>query len=461
MTVKHTANRLADIQKVAIPPLVLTLIMILVFQTSTVIAADLHGGQRNWESPDAKAMETWQSLRFGMFIHWGPVSLNGTEIGWSRNKSVPIEEYDTLYKRFDPQLFDAAEWVSIAQAAGMKYIVLTTKHHDGFCLWDSKTTDYDIMATPFGRDVVQELASACKNKGILFCAYYSIADWYHPDYPNPDKHGKSGYSLPAGQQSDMDRYENYMKQQLHELLTNYGPLGVLWFDGEWEEPWTHERGVALYNWLRDLQPSLLINNRVDKGREGMKGITSDREKYKGDFDTPEQQIGRFQTDRPWESCITLCEQWAWKPQDQMKSLEECIHTLVRTVGGDGNLLLNIGPMPDGRIEARQVERLKEIGNWLEEYGAAIYGTRGGPFQPQEWGVSTHRGNKVYVHVLRWPGETIVLPGLEQQVIGARLMGEHKIDYKQSQAAIEITLPEHQRQPMNTILVLELEQSVKL
>jgi len=405
-------------------------------------------------------MKWWRDARLGMFIHWGPVSLKGTEIGWSRGKQVPLQEYDHLYKQFNPEKFDASEWVAIAMAAGMKYMVLTTKHHDGFCLWNTKTTSYNITSTPFKRDVVKELALACKKEDVVFCAYYSILDWYHPDY-NTSSHGGPGYQLPEGQTPDMNRYERYMKAQLRELVTNYGPIGVLWFDGEWEEPWTHDRGVDLYNYVSELQPSILINNRVDKGRKGMHGGTKDRTVYKGDFDTPEQRIGTFQTDWPWESCITLCSQWAWKPNDTMKTLQECIHTLVLTAGGDGNLLLNVGPMPDGRIEPRQVDCLREIGKWLKTNGKTIYGTRGGPFSPGKWGASTCKEKWIYLHVLKWPGKTLCLSAIPQKVVNAKLMNGNEVSVAQSENDIELSVPESGRDPIDTIIVLELDRSCSL
>jgi alpha-L-fucosidase len=428
--------------------------------TFNAFAGDGKKGLQAWPKADVKALKEWQNMRFGMFIHWGPVSLKGTEIGWSRGKEVPVKEYDNLYKQFNPEKFDADEWVSIAKAAGMKYLVLTTKHHDGFCLWDTKTSPYNIMSTPFKRDIVRELSAACKKQNIMFGAYYSILDWYHPDY-NTSSRGGPGYQLPEGQKADLNRYEKYMKDQLRELLTNYGSLGVLWFDGEWEKPWTHDRGVALYNWLRDLQPDLLINNRVDKGRKGMHGGTKDRSTYKGDFDTPEQRVGEFQTEWPWESCITMCKQWAWKANDKMKSLRECIHTLVHTAGGDGNLLLNVGPMPDGRIEPRQVERLQEIGRWLKTNGKTIYGTRGGPFKPAKWGVSTHDGKFIYLHVLTWPCKKLSLPALPQKIVGAKLMDGHNLSITQSKDTIELVLSESDKKPIDTIIVLELDKPYKL
>ncbi|HVN79022.1 MAG TPA: alpha-L-fucosidase, partial [Terriglobia bacterium] len=326
-------------------------------------------------------LDWWREARFGMFIHWGPVSLKGTEIGWSRGDQVPVEEYDALYRKFNPTRFEAEVWVRTAKEAGMKYIVLTSKHHDGFCLWDSKYTDYNIMNTPFHRDVVKELAAACRHNDIVFCLYHSICDWRHPDYPLGSPGGKTEKPAP-----NMDRYNQYLKNQLAELTRNYGPLGILWFDGEWETPWTEARGQDLYRYCRSLQDSILINNRVSKARKDMEG-TSRAGQFAGDYDTPEQQIGSFQNGRPWESCITLCEQWAWKPNDKMKSLKECLQTLITCAGGDGNLLLNVGPMPTGEIEPRQVERLNEIGQWISQYGQSIYGTRGGPFKPGAWGAS--------------------------------------------------------------------------
>ncbi len=212
----------------------------------------------------AESLAKWREMRFGMFIPWGPVSLAGTEIGWSRGREIPEAEYDQLYKRFNPSRFDAEEWVRTARDAGMRYLVITSKHHDGFALWDSKVSDYDIMASPFGRDVLRELSTACRKYGIQFSTYYSICDWRHPDYPLGSPGGKTRKPDP-----NMHRYIGFMKAQLREIVEGYGPLGVLWFDGEWEDPWTHEMGLDLYGYVRSLQPDILINNRVDKGRRGM------------------------------------------------------------------------------------------------------------------------------------------------------------------------------------------------
>jgi alpha-L-fucosidase len=406
--------------------------------------------QGNSLRPDTR-LDWWRKARFGMFIHWGPVSLRGTEIGWSRGDQVPIEEYDNLYRRFNPTNFSARAWVATAKAAGMKYLVLTAKHHDGFCLWNTKLTDYNIMNTPLHRDVVKELAAACNREGIVFCAYYSICDWHHPDYPTGSPGGKTAKPSP-----NMDRYNDYLKGQLSELITNYGPLGIAWFDGEWEKPWTSERGLALYQYLRDLQPSILINNRVGTARAGMEGTTA-AGGFGADYDTPEQKVGKFQTDRPWESSITICQQWAWKPGDQMKSLKACWQTLICCAGGDGNLLFNVGPMPSGEIEPRQVERLREIGRWLKRYGQTIYGTRGGPFKPGPWGASTRQGKSIYLHVFKWPDEGLVLPPLSARIKSSRLLTGGKLVVQQTSESITIMVPPQYRQDIDTLVELKLDR----
>jgi alpha-L-fucosidase len=401
--------------------------------------------------PPPADLSWWREARFGMFVHWGPVSLRGTEIGWSRGKEVSIEEYDALYRRFDPTLFDARAWARLAREAGMRYLVLTTKHHDGFCLWPGALTDYDVAATPFGRDVVGELAAACRTEGVVFCAYHSICDWHHPDYPLGSPGGQTRKPAPH-----MERYVAYLKGQVVELLQSYGPLGVLWFDGEWEEPWTEERGIDLYRHCRALQPSLIVNNRVAKGRQGMEGGAA-AGVFAGDYDTPEQRVGRFQRDRPWESCITLCRQWAWKPGDEMKPLAECVRTLVACAGGDGNLLLNVGPMPTGEIEPRQAARLREIGRWLDTHGDSIHRTRGGPFLPGEWGASTHRDRSVYVHVLRWPATgPLVLPAVERTIVGSSVLGGGAASARQTAAATEVDVAPADRSALDTVVRLELD-----
>jgi alpha-L-fucosidase len=403
--------------------------------------------------PDPDSLQRFRDAKFGMFIHWGPVALKGTEIGWSRGAQVPTEEYDQLYKDFNPTEFNATEWVSIAKAAGMQYLVITSKHHDGFCLWPSDYTDYDIASTPFGRDVLAELSEQCREQGIQFSVYYSICDWRHPDYPTDSPGGQGTKPAP-----DMDRYTKYLKAQLEEIITNYGPLGLVWFDGEWEQPWTAERGKDLYQFLQRLQPDILINNRVGKDRHGMAGTTTQAAVNPGDYDTPEQQIGGFNRERPWETCMTICQQWAWKPNDSMKSLEECVRTLLYTVGGDGNLLFNVGPMPDGRIEPRQVERLREMGDWISSRGEAVYETRGGPYMPGKWGASTCKNDRVYLFVMRWPEQgPLRMPALAAEVRQARVLNGSEARITQNGDGLFLDVPPADRDPIATTIELTLDR----
>ncbi len=396
-----------------------------------------------------KSLENWQKRRFGLFVHWGPVSLRGTEIGWSRGREVSFEDYDHLYTEFDPVLFDADAWVRMMKDAGIKYLVFVTKHHDGFVMWDSKTTDYDIMSTPYGKDVLMDLSRACKRAGILFGTYYSIADWHNPDYPFEQNRGER-------KGADMEKYIQYMKAQLRELVTRYHTK-ILWFDGEWESPWTHEMGMDLYKYVRGLDNEIIINNRVDKGRQGMEGV-SKSDRFAGDFATPEQQVGRYDPVTPWESCITMCTQWAWKPNDKLKSRKKCIQTLIRTAGGDGNLLFNVGPMLDGRVEKRQIGRLKEIGAWLEQNGETIYGTRGGPVKPQIWGVSTHSGNRIFLHVLEPVKGALSVDSLFSEIkYVKRYDTGESLRYDKTSNGLTIALPEERPDDIDFIVEVGVEE----
>jgi alpha-L-fucosidase len=345
-------------------------------------------------------MARFMDQRFGMFIHFGPVTLRGTEIGWSRNKEVAQADYDSLYREFNPALFNADTWVATARAAGMKYLTITAKHHDGFCEWPTAYSDYNIMHSPFKRDIVGELARACRRQGILFCVYFTVLDWHDPDYPIHNPHDNT-----QNVTGDMARFKERMKNELGEIITRYHPY-MLWFDGYWEKPWTAADGREIYRYIKSRDAKVIVNNRLGKDPSTLSG-----EEAVGDYLTPEQQIGKLNMTEPWESCITICNQWAWKPDDKMKSLGECIRTLVKTAGGNGNLLFNVGPMMDGRMEARQVERLKEMGAWLKKYGESIYGTKGGPYPPNDVYATTRKGNKIYLHVFAPKGDVLTLPSL--------------------------------------------------
>lgn len=364
---------------------------------------------------DDERMEWWRDARFGLFVHWGLYAVPaGTYQGrridgigeWIMNSAqIPVEEYEKFAARFNPIGYDADEWVRLAKNAGAKYIVITSKHHDGFCLWDSKVTNYDVMdATPFKRDILAELAKACKKHKIKLCFYHSIMDWHHPDaqapfFPN--------YNDTSRSNPNFDRYvEQYMKPQLAELLAKYGPLGVLWFDGEWIKDWTEPKGKALYAWLRELQPDLIINNRVGKGRQGMEGLNKGDGEYAGDFGTPEQQVPA--TGLPgvdWETCMTMNDTWGFKSYDEnWKSSAELIRTLVETASKGGNFLLNVGPTPEGLIPQASVERLEAMGQWMAVNSESIYGTTASPIGKPEWGYCTAKGETLYLHVTEWPAD---------------------------------------------------------
>lgn len=405
---------------------------------------------------DDAELARWQDMRFGMFIHWGPVTLKGTELGWSRGTNVPREEYDQLYKNFNPVYFDAEEWVSIAKDAGMRYVVFTSKHHDGFCMWETKTTDYNIMNTPFARDVIKELAEACKKEGIAFGTYYSILDWYQPDYNTANTHGGPGYTLPDSQTPSMERFQEYIESHIRELVENYGPLHTMWFDGEWEDPWTQERGLRLFKFCRELDPHMLVNNRAGKARKGMEGVTASDALAPGDYDTPEQQVGAFNDQRPWETCMTIGNQWSWKPDDRIKSFKVCIQTLVQTVGGDGNLLFNVGPSSDGRIEPDQVATLREMGAWLRQNGSSIYGTRGGPFLPGRWGCSTRKDNLIYIHAFKWKNDLLKLPPLEAAIQSAALLNGPDIQFIQNEKGVKLRVPIELQDDIDTIIRLNIK-----
>ena len=386
-----------------------------------------------------KKIEQWKDARFGMFIHWGPVSLKGTEIGWSRGREIPIAEYDALYKKFDAVNFNANDWVSVAKAAGMKYIVLTTKHHDGFCLWNTRQTDFNIMNSPLKRDVVKELSEACRKQGLEFGTYYSTCDWHNPNFPLTSPGGSI-----TREKYDIEAYTTYLKKQVGELLLNYGPLFTLWFDVP--QKFDAVRGQSVIDFAHTIQPDIVINNRTGA---------------KGDFDTPEQRVGGFQNTRPWETCMTIGDQWAWKPNERVKSLEQCLQSLVRSAGGDGNLLFNVGPRPDGTIEPLQVERLKEMGQWLQKYGYTIYETRGGPFKPADWGVSTRKGNMIYLHIFKWIGNApkISIPDLGMEIKSCRLTSGGKVKLTKLDKGYTLEFAVADLQPINTIVELELAGNV--
>lgn len=374
-------------------------------------------------------MAWFRDGRFGMFIHWGLYAIpagqwNGKKISgtgeWIQtNAPIQVADYEKLRDQFNPVKFDARAWARAAKRAGMKYIVITSKHHDGFALFDSAVSDWDVMATPFKRDIMKELAEAARAEGLRICWYHSIMDWHHPDYLPRRK-----WEVRPADGADMDRYEAYMRAQLKELLTNYGTIGVLWFDGEWEETWTHERGKSLDAYVRSLQPDIIINNRVDKGRNDMAGLNREGD-WAGDYGTPEQEVPA--TGMPgvdWESCMTMNDTWGYRSDDSnWKSSTELIRTLCDIVSKGGNFLLNVGPTAEGLIPQASLDRMADVARWMDVNSEAIHGTTAGPFPRLRFGRCTAKPGTLYLHVFDWPTDGLLrVPGLRTQVTGATILG---------------------------------------
>ena len=398
--------------------------------------------------PYPERLRWWGEGRFGIFVHWGPVSLKGTEISWSRANTnpkcpnhgeIPASVYDGLYRDFNPTNFDAGQWANLAQAAGAKYLVLTAKHCDGFLLWHSRVSDHNIAATPFRRDVCSELADAARARGLKLGWYFSPMDWRDPDFRTERNAAFLGR----------------MQGELRELLGNYGKIDLLWFDWDGREPLYDQ--ARTYEIVKSLQPWTVINNRLD-----LAATNTDRQILSpfAEYYTPEQNVGAYDDQRPWESCLTTSRrgQWAWGgTADGVKSLDACLEMLIRCAGGDGNVLLNVGPTPTGEIAPEQAGLLRRIGAWLKENGESIYGTRGGPFKPGDYGVSTRKDRTIYLHVLEWLGNSVTLPPLAARVVRARVLNGGEVAVRQTENALEMAVPPEHRKPLDTILALDLDR----
>ena len=419
-----------------------------------------------------RRMAWWRDARFGMFIHWGIYSVPAGEYNGQRSKrigewimdwaNIPRTEYEKFALRFNPTKFNASEWVGIAKSAGMKYIVITSKHHDGFSMFDSRVSKYDIVdSTPYGKDPIRALADESKKQGLKLCFYYSILDWHDPAafVDEPGKPPTSGNRVTKLKPGGKEEYVKYMKEQLRELITGYDPA-VLWFDGEWQDWWTEEDGRDLYQYVRSLKPDIIINNRVGKGRKGMEGLSKTDQQYSGDFGTPEQQIppsGLPGID--WESCMTMNDTWGYKfYDDNWKTTETIVRNLVDIASKGGNYLLNVGPTAEGLIPQPSVQRLAEVGRWMKVNGESIYGTKASPFAEQlTFGRATSKPGRIYLHVFNWPsGGKLQLPTWGKEIRKAYLLSRSKEVLKVTATgkSIIVETPKEAPDPIASVIVLE-------
>lgn len=416
----------------------------------------------------AERLRAFQDAKFGMFIHWGPYSLASVEASWpimgQPRWGISEAEYRALPQRFNPARFDARAWVRLAKAAGQKYMVFTTKHHDGFCMFDTAYSDYQIMKTPYGKDIVAQLAEAAKAEGMPLGFYYSPPDMNHPGFRDTSKPSAENW---RGEPARMEwpLYLDYMEMQLRELLTKYGDVFVVWFDGLGNQ--RQYDGLRFHKMIRELQPRALINNRI--------GLT-------GDFVTPEQRLpggiprkgakvgntdpndqGVLQAApkpeefQPWETCMTINGTWGYNKNDQrFKSATELVRALIDAASKGGNFLLNVGPTPEGTIQPEFEERLRAMGEWLKVNGESIYGTTYGPVQGLPYGRMTAKGKTLYLHLFDIPAEGVELNGLTARVKSVKaLAGGAAVAFSQTGGKLTIRTEGLKTTPHATVLALVL------
>jgi alpha-L-fucosidase len=425
--------------------------------------AALLAGQPSFAA-DQTQLNWFREAKFGMFIHWGPYSVASVEASWPIMEPDPKlwggiteSEYVALPSRFNPAHFDADALVHLAQATGQRYIVFTTKHHDGFCMFDSSYTNYKITNTPYRKDIVAQLAEACRREKMPLGLYYSPPDMHHPDYRDTSKLVKDSWRGDPTR-PEWPTYLNYMEMQLRELLTRYGPVAIIWFDGlDHEEKYD---GYRFLKMIHELSPKTLVNNRI--------GLPAD-------YETPEQfvpdtipvkagapkpapgDVPRPEDFRPWETCMTINNTWAYNNRDrEFKSAQVLIRTLISVAGKGGNFLLNVGPAPDGTIQPEFQERLRAVGEWMQVNGDSIYGTTYGPWQKLAFGKSTAKEKTIYLHVFDWPASgELKIEGARERVKSATLLaGKQHLQFRQSGDQLTIEVPKAAPDPNATVIAVE-------
>ncbi|MBV9986553.1 MAG: alpha-L-fucosidase [Chitinophagaceae bacterium] len=411
------------------------------------------------------ARANFQDMKFGMFIHWGASSVLGSGEWVMNNRNIRVNEYSNLIRVFNPQDFDARVWVATAKAAGMKYITFITRHHDGFSNWDTKQSDWKITNTPYAKDALKQLADECHKQGIKLFCYYSLLDWYRSDYQWET--GKTGKGTGRTGKSNWNSYINFMKAQLTELLTNYGEISGIWFDGHWDQlDNDHDKSLQskvnwhydeIYSLIHRLQPQCLISNN-----HHLTPIPGE------DFQAFEKDLpggnttgfgGASVSQLPLETCETMNDAWGYNMTDRrFKSVKTLIHYMVNAAGLNANFLLNIGPMPNGKIQSEFTDTLALVGQWMSKYGNSIYGTRGNIIPTQDWGVVTAKGKEWFVHVLQAPRQDyIFIPQVKGKVTAASLFGDRSpVRFKQQDEGVFLYLDGKPLDQIDTVVQLSMQ-----
>lgn len=383
--------------------------VVLIVIVSTTARAQLSGGgDLNPDlKPPREAQQAFMDRRIGLSVHWGPSSLGKEEISWSRGDSIPREVYDSYYKKFNPVKFDADEWAALMKRWGVRYMAPTGKHHDGFTLWFSECTEYDMENAKRPIDLMAEWSRACRENDIAFGSYYSNLDWYHPDWTPQTKGGPGELFEQQADSPNPDRYFEFMKCQVLELINRY-EVDFIQFDGEWDNTYTHEVGSRLYRIFREADEDVLLSTRIDKGRTYSDNhIDIDGTKYAGDYQERERvAFGEGAgnevfgwADHPWQAWVTIDKgQWSYRSDPVLMTIDELLLDMISALGNNGNYMINLGPRPDGTFDPEQVALMDQLGEWLHTHADGIYGTRGGPYYPYDEGVSTHKRDRAWLYV---------------------------------------------------------------
>jgi alpha-L-fucosidase len=423
-----------------------------------MISAGMAYGQWKYEpTPENIKMREWfQDAKFGLFIHWGVYSVLGDGEWVMNQQQIPLKTYEKIPSFFNPVDFDPKAWVQMAKDAGMKYITITSKHHDGFAMWDSKVSDYNIVKqTPYGKDVLKMLADECHRQGIKLFFYHSQLDWHHPDY---FPRGNTGGSYTGRPESgDFNKYLDYMDAQLSELLTDYGDIAGIWFDGMWDKKDADWRLEKTYKLIHQLKPASLVgsnHHRAPYEGEDFQMFEKDLPGHNTTGFSTEQVVGAL----PKETCETINNSWGFHlKDDHHKDKKELVQYLVKAAGYGANFLLNVGPMPNGKIQQEHVESLKSVGEWLAANGETIYGTRGGPLSARDWGVTTQKDSKVYVHILNWFDESLTIPSWGKKIKSAKLFSDKStLKFIENEYGITIKVPKSKMDELDTIIELEIK-----